>query len=470
MGSLGPTFLAAIRAVGTAATMAFAGFYIHRRKFVTPSGKKMLALLSQQVTIPAFLFAKIMYCPRNKIHLDPNIILADDSVICPSVASRLADVWVILLWPFYVVSCGLLTGYVAARLSNTPKSQISSCLVSCAFGNSTGLVITLLTVIHDQFKATTELGSVDATAFLSVYLLLYPVLQWGVGGWLMAPPEDGKEKHGIDNVDKKLSATVRLGNLSNGLTTATNGQPDTNGHRRATSLHLPHILNNEHFQSASAAKEAGEEEFGGVAPIRIIYDKNDEEHLRFLSSGRVDSTGSGLATMIKELSFVDLYLEGHTSRKMSSASSLDEREASSSRGVAVSPRGSPPTTVHENTPLIDSNEYICNGFEDPSLASKEEMKTIQEADLTPLTETLYRVASKVFQPPVIGALTGLFIANFPNLRGMLVNIWTGSSDPAPLQWMFDGIYAVSLGETLFVKLPSLLTPFVCTRWVKPLCL
>lgn len=130
--------MAAVRAVGTAATMAFAGFYIHRRKFVTPSGKKMLALLSQQVTvsllsllcyamkidtiltsilyqIPAFLFAKIIYCPRNKIHLDPNVILADNDVICPSVASRLADVWVILLWPFYVVSSGLLTGYIAAR-------------------------------------------------------------------------------------------------------------------------------------------------------------------------------------------------------------------------------------------------------------------------------------------------------------------------------------------------------------------
>ena len=124
--------------------------------------------------IPAFLFAKIIHCPRKEIHLDPDVVLADDDIICPSVANRLSDVWIILLWPFFVVSCGLLTGYVAARLSNTPKSQIGSCLVSCAFGNSTGLVMTLLTVIHDQFEASTELGSVDATAFLSVYLLLYP--------------------------------------------------------------------------------------------------------------------------------------------------------------------------------------------------------------------------------------------------------------------------------------------------------
>jgi len=63
MTSLAPTFLASLRAVGTAATMAGAGFYLHRRGFVTASGKKMMALLSQQVTIPAFLFAKIIYCP-----------------------------------------------------------------------------------------------------------------------------------------------------------------------------------------------------------------------------------------------------------------------------------------------------------------------------------------------------------------------------------------------------------------------
>jgi hypothetical protein len=320
--------------------------------------------------------------------------------------------------------------------------------VSCAFGNSTGLVITLLTVIHDQFKATTELGSVDATAFLSVYLLLYPVLQWGVGGWLMAPPEDGEEKHEINNVEKKLSETVRSGNLTIGLHGA-----NTNGHRRAKSLHLPHILNNEHFKSASAAKEAGEEEFGGVAPVRIIFDKNNEEHRRFLSSGRIHSSGSGLATMIKELSFVDLCLEGRMSRKASSASSLDGGE-SSLHGVAANQRPSPPsmdkTTSSETTPLIDNNEYTCNGFEDPSLASKEELRTIQEADLTPLTETLFRVASKVFQPPVIGALSGLFIASFPSLRGLLVNIWAGSTEPAPLQWMFDGIYAVSsMCETFY---------------------
>ena len=86
-----------------AATMAFVGFYMHRKNFVTPSGKKMLALLSQQVTIPAFLFAKIIFCPRDKFHLDPDAVPVEDYVVCPSVANRLNDVWILLIWPFFVV-------------------------------------------------------------------------------------------------------------------------------------------------------------------------------------------------------------------------------------------------------------------------------------------------------------------------------------------------------------------------------
>ena len=66
--------------------------------------------------------------------------------------------------------------------------------------------------------------------------------------------------------------------------------------------------------------------------------------------------------------------------------------------------------------------------------------------------------------PVIGALTGLFIASFPKLRSMLVNIKAGSEEPAPLQWMFDGIYAVGfiarflLGGLLDTLLEILFAP------------
>jgi predicted permease len=171
------TFIASIRSVGTACTLAAVGVYLHRRNFVVGDGKKTLALISQQVTIPLFLFSKVVYCNQD---------WSDEP--CPDVVEKLDDIWVLLLWPIYVVGWGLVVGYVAATLSGTPNKKAA--MAACAFGNSTGIPITLLTAVHSNFPSTTELGAVDPTLFLSVYLLLYPVLQWGVGGWLLAPEEE----------------------------------------------------------------------------------------------------------------------------------------------------------------------------------------------------------------------------------------------------------------------------------------
>jgi hypothetical protein len=51
-------------------------------------------------------------------------------------------------------------------------------MAAVAFGNSTGLPIVLLQCIHASFSPHTQLGSVNPLVFLSVYLMLYPVLQW----------------------------------------------------------------------------------------------------------------------------------------------------------------------------------------------------------------------------------------------------------------------------------------------------
>ena len=67
---------------------------------------------------------------------------------------------------------------------------------------------------------------------------------------------------------------------------------------------------------------------------------------------------------------------------------------------------------------------------------------MQGADILPLTETLLRIASKVFQPPVIASLLGLFIASVPELRGLFENIWGNKGSEAPFKFAFDGIYAV----------------------------
>jgi predicted permease len=443
---MAPTFLASLRAVGTASTMAFVGFYMHRRGFVTPSGKKMMALLAQQVTIPAFLFAKIIHCPDS----DGNG--HDDSTICPSVADRISDLQLLLVWPAYVVLCGLVIGYFAARLSNTPEVQTKSCLAACAFGNSTGLVITLLTVVHKQFKGSgAELGRIDPTSFLSVYLLLYPVLQWGVGGWLLAPEEKKDEKHVAENTD--MDSTVRISNMDNMesgevngegrllvlnelltgtniLSTQTDYSTPPRRHIRSKSFTIDHILNNEPERSYSAALAAVEAEFGVMSPLKtMVVTRNKDK-----------SSTNALKMMVKELSFTSFdhfdqngeapsqtastYTSPITYQQQDDDPQLMEGGPSSTSLSSL--RNVSPPTINEHAPLLNST------------VSQE----LQESDIMPLTTTLLRISRKVFQPPVIASITGLVIASFPSVRGLLVNIWGSNGKTAPLQWMFDGIYSV----------------------------
>lgn len=96
-----------------------------------------------------------------------------------------------------------------AKVCGTPKHQFRSVLAACGFGNSTGLPITLLIVIHSNFPVTSDLGRIDPTLFLSVFLLLYPVLQWGLGGWLLAPDVDQDPAEVVDE-SNGASTSFRL--------------------------------------------------------------------------------------------------------------------------------------------------------------------------------------------------------------------------------------------------------------------
>ena len=53
------------------------------------------------------------------------------------------------------------------------------------------------------------------------------------------------------------------------------------------------------------------------------------------------------------------------------------------------------------------------------------------------------IGDRCLQPPVIGALAGMVVAMTPGLRGLWVDLVDRDGD-APLQWLFDGLYAVGL--------------------------
>jgi len=196
--SIMDTFLASLRSVGTACTLAGAGMYLHRRNFIVGDGKRTLALISQQLTIPAYLFSNIIYCDQNWSH---------DA--CPNIMDNVSDVWVLTIWPIYVCLCGLLVGWVVNMLCDTPKWQRKSVLAACGFANATGLPITILAVIHGALPDSSTLGTVDPNLFLSVYLLLYPVLQWSLGGWMLSEEKD-EEKVITDVNSEKLDELAQL--------------------------------------------------------------------------------------------------------------------------------------------------------------------------------------------------------------------------------------------------------------------
>jgi len=366
------TFTAALRSVGTACTLAGIGVYLHQRNFIVGEGKRTLALISQQVTIPLLLFTKIVYCNQD---------WSDRP--CPNITANLSDVWTLLLWPIYVVGCGLLVGWLAAIFAGTPKSQVRSVLAACTFGNSTGLPITLLTVVHSNFPKTTELGQVDPTLFLSVYLLLYPVLQWGVGGWLLAPTNPV-----TDNQVRKNVKVVQ--NYGNGT------------------------------EVSPLSTRAADRQWFSAIKRNVLNNKLTRKIYKKLRRG-ISETDASL--YISNVDLLQLGANQESENRFFSNKFEDVEDSSQTLSVMSN------STPDERTPLkisVRGEEHHVNDEE-----------SVYESES--FLDTLSEICSRCLQPPVIGAVLGLVVAATP-LRGLFVDIMN-RADAAPLEWFFDALYA-----------------------------
>ncbi|KAK3288415.1 hypothetical protein CYMTET_4108 [Cymbomonas tetramitiformis] len=162
---------ASLRSIGCTWTMVACGVYLSRKGFVSAQTSKNLSNVSMQLTIPCLLFTSILNCTQDW----------DPSTKCPELRETLRTAWPLMVLPLWYVTAGILVGKLAATLSNAPEDFRKVAVAAVAFGNSTGMPITLLTVIHSSFPRRSELGKVDPVMYLSVYLLTYPILQWGIG-------------------------------------------------------------------------------------------------------------------------------------------------------------------------------------------------------------------------------------------------------------------------------------------------
>jgi predicted permease len=418
-----PTFLASLRSVGTAFTLAFAGIYLQRNGYISGEGKKTLALISQQVAIPCLLFTKIVYCNQD---------WSTDK--CPSITDSLKDVWVLLLWPVYVVGWGLIVGYLIARITKTPPQHLRIVLVACAFSNCTGVPITLLSVIHANFPANHELGAIDPTVFLSVFLILYPMLQWGLGGFLLTPEHKEDQETGVKGGSESLNYVELSENE------ATNVHDDVGKADDHVNHYITHnVLNNtcvpdlykyahRGMQDTDASIYVSNSNLVGLAPQVILVDEEDET-FRCVMTSSVVPQGSHLSAVIED----------------GEQSILSE----------VSPLITKKEAWHMSVKLDDNVHHVS------LLTSKNITPTSYHLDqYATVLNTLTKIVSRCLQPPVIGALLGIFTASLPTLRGVLVDTVTRANQ-APLQWFYDGLYAlgqaavpinmVILGSSLFPK-------------------
>ena len=383
-------FLAATQSVGTATTLAGAGFYFHRRILMKQkvviddtAGKKMLALISQQVTIPALLFTKIVYCPP------PPTTAIEDS-FCPSLIDYLEDIWMVALFPIYVVTCGLIVGRIAAFVSNTPSRQVKTAMAACAFANSTGLPITLLTVVHSNFPLTTEIGKNDPTLFLSMYLLLYPILQWGIGGWLLAPHQEDNDNHDADAAKK----THCKSNNNNAIV-------------------VPNISTFEYDKQSDSDDDD---------------DENDD-----IESNATDEDD-------EKRNLIAFPLERRNSVPYASHSDhqpLNKEEAINQGHDCEA------LNKHNHAPITEESSYYINLIR-PLLLISSESKIVCYVPLVvlPIVSTMRKILINSLQPPVIAAISGIIVSSIPDLRALFVNT-TNQTERAPLEWLFNGLRLVS---------------------------
>ena len=167
-GLVGSLFLVALRAVITVGAVASVGASLRAQGALSPAVSSFLAYFSMNVAIPALLFTQGATALNR---------------------SLLRFAWPLVLLPAVYVSLGLLLGSCTVRALQPLDADSSRfVLAACAFGNSTGLPLVLLTLIRDALLSPAvrqQYGDgVDPLSYLALYLLTYPLLQWTVGATL----------------------------------------------------------------------------------------------------------------------------------------------------------------------------------------------------------------------------------------------------------------------------------------------
>ena len=163
-------FVASLRSVGCAITLAAAGLWLARRGLMSPSLSKGLSQMSVKIAIPALLFSSMV----------PGISF-----------ELLAYAWPLLLLPAVYLLMGMLIGLLMLVIVNPPSNFRLGTVMACAFGNTTGIPVVLLSVLQQSLSRSVFADIADPLLFLSLELVTLPLLQYLVGLVLLRDREGG---------------------------------------------------------------------------------------------------------------------------------------------------------------------------------------------------------------------------------------------------------------------------------------
>ena len=379
--------LAALLAILQAAVLASAGWYLGRRGIMTKPGAKMISTLSAKVTIPCLLFSHAV------ASIDGQLI---------------SQAWPMLILPIVYVGVGCGVGWVVVKLTNPPDDFRRGTIASVAFANSTGMPLILLGVLGQSLRYLFATGNggrqqyvIDPVVYQSVYLITYPIIQWVVGGWLLAPKNE-------EHPPPEPSAQATSGNE---MTLLANEHPAPSGDGGGGRV------------SATDA-DAGSGTGASLLPEPLPADSADnllamcEGEMPFPERARMRSFGDlrprhRHQRLRRTSDAEEAHTPGETAEKASSLEVVSLHELRRSWNPTSSPQAD------------DGGALVPEGGEAEMRPPQQLMHARLVARLRaarPLAElTLHVIRHRVLVPPVCGVLLGLTISSTP-----------------PFYWLFCG--------------------------------
>ena len=149
-------FVASVRAVGCAATLAAAGLWLARRGLMTPQLSKGLSQLSVKLALPALLFSSVV----------PGMSM-----------DVLGYAWPLVFLPMVYLVIGAMIGGLMLVIVRPPAEFRFGTVAACTFGNTTGIPVVILHVLQQSLSRSVFADITDPLLFLSLMLVVFPLMQ-----------------------------------------------------------------------------------------------------------------------------------------------------------------------------------------------------------------------------------------------------------------------------------------------------